>query len=69
MGGSSRKKNIMKYNKNRKIEDSYTLSASTGYVIAVPKIGEDLFRFVTEADKKMYETKREKKSRYLRNDT
>lgn len=62
-------KNIMKYNKNRKIEDSFTLSASTGYVIAVPKIGEDLFRFVTEADKKMYETKREKKSRYLRNDT
>ncbi len=59
-------KNIMKYNK--KTEGGYTLSASTGYVIAVPKIGEDLFRFVTEADKKMYETKREKKSKYLRSD-
>ena len=44
----------------------YSLSASTGYVIAIPKVGEDLFRFVTEADKKMYETKREKKSKYLR---
>lgn len=47
----------------------YCLSASTGYVIAVPKMGEDLFRFVTEADKKMYETKREKKSKYLRADS
>lgn len=56
--------NIEEY--NIKSENKYNLSASTGYVIAVPKMGEDLFRFVTEADKKMYETKREKKSRYLR---
>ncbi|MBR5512483.1 MAG: GGDEF domain-containing protein [Ruminococcus sp.] len=59
-------KKIMEY--NSKNSGGYTLSASTGYVIAVPKIGEDLFRFVTEADKKMYETKREKKSKYLRAD-
>lgn len=58
--------NIKKYNKAY-TENDYTLSASTGYVIAVPKVGEDLFLFVTEADKKMYETKREKKSKYLRN--
>lgn len=60
-------RNINKY--NEKIKCRYTLSASTGYVISVPKIGEDLFRFVTEADKKMYETKREKKSKYLRRDS
>ncbi len=43
------------------------LSASTGFVIAVPKKGEDLFRFVTAADKKMYEMKRKKKlSKHLR---
>lgn len=63
-------KNISRYNKQSKLNldkySEYRLSASTGYVIAIPKIGEDLFRFVTEADKKMYETKREKKSKYLR---
>ncbi len=55
---------IRLYNQNSGNE--YCLSASTGYVIAVPKLDEDLFLFVTEADKKMYETKREKKSKYLR---
>ncbi len=59
-------RNIAIHNANT--DDKYDLSASTGYVIAVPKMGEDLFRFVTEADKKMYETKREKKSKYLRAD-
>lgn len=51
---------------NQTSGNEYCLSASTGYVIAVPKVGDDLFLFVTEADKKMYETKREKKSKYLR---
>lgn len=60
-------KNICLYNNTS--QSDYILSASTGYVIAVPKVDEDLFRFVTEADKKMYETKREKKSKYLRNET
>ena len=57
-------RNIAVY--NAESDNIYDLSAYTGYVIAVPKMGEDLFRFVTEADKKMYETKREKKSKYLR---
>ncbi|MCR4639662.1 MAG: GGDEF domain-containing protein [Ruminococcus sp.] len=39
----------------------FILSASTGYVIAAPKKGEDIFRFVTEADQKMYDVKRKKK--------
>lgn len=57
--------NIVWYNKATSSE--YELSASTGYVIAVPKVGEDLFRFVTDADKIMYETKRKKKlSQHLR---
>ncbi len=52
---------------NNASDNGYELSASTGYVIAVPKMGEDLFRFVTEADKVMYETKRKKKkSKHLR---
>lgn len=52
---------------NKSANNSYELSASTGYVIAVPKMGEDLFLFVTEADKIMYETKRKKKkSKHLR---
>lgn len=45
----------------------YELSASTGYVISVPNPGDDIFRFVTEADKKMYVEKRKKKrSKYLK---
>lgn len=57
--------NIVWY--NNASDKDYELSASTGYVIAVPKMGEDLFRFVTEADKIMYETKRKKKkSKHLR---
>lgn len=45
----------------------FMLSASTGYIITVPVRDEDLFRFVTEADKVMYETKRKKKlSNYLK---
>lgn len=58
--------NICVYNNTNTSKNQYCLSASTGYVIAIPKVDEDLFRFVTEADKKMYETKREKKSKYLR---
>ncbi|MBR6968872.1 MAG: GGDEF domain-containing protein [Ruminococcus sp.] len=55
----------------RRINDSgenpFELSASTGFVIASPKYGEDIFYFVTEADKKMYKEKRKKKlSRYLK---
>lgn len=52
---------------NRTSCHEFMLSASTGYIITVPKKGEDLFRFVTEADKIMYETKRKKKlSNYLK---
>lgn len=52
---------------NVEAKNSFMLSASTGYVIAIPKKGEDLFRFVTAADKKMYEMKRKKKlSKHLR---
>ena len=52
---------------NVEAKNSFMLSASTGFVIAVPKKGEDLFRFVTAADKKMYEMKRKKKlSKHLR---
>lgn len=39
----------------------FILSASTGYVIASPQEGEDIFTFVTEADKQMYDAKRKKK--------
>ncbi len=46
---------------NRAMGNSFMLSASTGYIIAVPEKGEDLFRFVNQADKVMYETKRKKK--------
>lgn len=52
---------------NRENDNSFVLSASTGYVIAVPKKDDDLFRFVTDADKVMYEQKRKKKrSNYLK---
>ena len=45
----------------------FKLSASTGYVIAVPTENEDIFDFVTDADKKMYYEKRKKKlSKYLK---
>lgn len=65
-------------NLTQKIEDNiaeknstscyeFMLSASTGYIITIPEQNEDLFRFVTEADKAMYETKRKKKlSNYLK---
>ncbi len=46
----------------------FVLSASTGYVIDVPKVGEDIFRFVNAADNIMYTQKRKKKpSHYLKN--
>ena len=52
-------------NNIRKVNETgfnpFTLSASMGYVIAVPQENEDLFYFVTEADKKMYTEKRKKK--------
>lgn len=52
---------------NNKKENPFELSASIGYVIATPRPGEDIFYFVTEADKKMYSEKRKKKlSRYLK---
>lgn len=48
-------------------QNPFELSASIGFVIAAPKQGEDIFYFVTEADKKMYNEKRKKKlSRYLK---
>ena len=55
----------------RKINDThknvFTLSASTGYIIKKPKEENDLFKFVTEADKVMYKEKRKKKlSKYLK---
>ena len=53
--------------KNKKSCHEFMLSASTGYIIAVPQKNDDLFKFVTEADKVMYETKRKKKlSKYLK---
>lgn len=52
---------------NEQKSNPYTLSASTGYIISVPKPDDDLFRFVTAADKKMYIEKRKKKrSKYLK---
>lgn len=52
---------------NESMENPFSLSASIGFTIAKPKAGEDLFRFVTEADKVMYEQKRKKKlSNYLK---
>lgn len=56
--------NITKRNESH--TEPFNLAASTGYVIATPKHGMDLFYFVTEADKKMYNEKRKKKSRYLK---
>ena len=57
--------NIKKVNNSKK--NPFELSASTGYFIDIPKQGEDIFYFVTEADKKMYNEKRQKKlSRRLR---
>ncbi len=57
--------NIAAINESKK--NQYELSASTGYTIAVPKPGEDIFRFVTAADNVMYAEKRKKKlSRYLK---
>ncbi len=63
--------NAVIQNNIKHINDSaiypFTLSASAGFVIAKPKIGEDIFYFVTEADKKMYNEKRKKKhSQYLK---
>ena len=46
---------------NADMNNPFMLSASTGYVITVPKPGEDLFRFVSAADQEMYEEKRKKK--------
>ncbi|NLT10024.1 MAG: GGDEF domain-containing protein [Ruminococcus sp.] len=52
---------------NQKQKKPYKLSASTGYVIDIPKPDEDIFRFVTAADNVMYTEKRRKKlSRYLK---
>lgn len=52
---------------NEKKVNPFELSASTGYVIAQPKEEEDIFNFVTAADKIMYNEKRKKKlSRYLK---
>lgn len=52
---------------NKSMENPFKLSASIGYTIAKPHEGEDIFRFVTDADKIMYEQKRKKKlSKYLK---
>ncbi len=60
-------KNITQINESMK--NPFVLSASLGYVIAVPKTGDNIFRFVTEADKVMYEQKRKKKlSKYLKSE-
>ena len=48
---------------NRGGSTPFELSASTGYVIAVPDADSDLFKFVMQADKKMYIDKRRKKQR------
>ncbi|MBR1592352.1 MAG: GGDEF domain-containing protein [Ruminococcus sp.] len=59
------KENIEK--KNSTEDKAYKLSASTGYVIVTPTEKNDIFRFVTEADKIMYKEKRRKKrSKYLK---
>ncbi len=48
-------------------ENPFILSASSGYTIAKPKKGEDIFNFVTDADNMMYAEKRKKKqSRHLK---
>ena len=51
---------------NEKGQNPFVLSASTGYVIANPHPGEDIFDFVTAADQKMYLEKRKKHSKYLK---
>ena len=52
---------------NESMENVFELSASIGYTIATPQEGEDIFRFVTVADKVMYEQKRKKKlTKYLK---
>ena len=52
---------------NKSMANPFSLSASIGFTIAEPRPGEDLFRFVTAADKVMYEQKRKKKlSKYLK---
>lgn len=57
-------RNIEEVNATHK--NPFKLSASAGFVIAKPHKGEDLFHFVTQADKIMYEEKRRKKvSSYL----
>lgn len=57
--------NIERINKSE--INPFRLGASTGFIIATPKEGEDIFNFVTEADKQMYKEKRKKKlSRYLK---
>ena len=52
---------------NNESDDPFELSASTGYIIETPDQHEDIFGFVTDADKVMYRAKRKKKlSRYLK---
>lgn len=48
---------------NHGSDDPFELSASIGYVIAVPDEKSDIFKFVMQADKKMYIDKRSKKHR------
>lgn len=57
--------NIDKFNSTSK--HNFTLSASIGYHISVPKTETNLFQLVTYADKVMYENKKRKKSsQYLK---
>ncbi len=52
--------NIDKINKSG--VNPFALSVSTGFIIATPKEGKDIFYFVTEADKQMYKEKKKKKN-------
>lgn len=59
------KKNIDRINASG--SNPFDLSASIGYIIDIPEEGEDIFNFVTKADKVMYEEKKKKKhSNYLK---
>ncbi len=52
---------------NRRSSSEYTLSASIGYYITVPKEGDDIFNLVTIADNVMYNSKKKRKlSKYLK---
>lgn len=58
-------RNIQKINDEKLYP--FELNASIGYIIDTPELNEDIFHFVTKADKVMYENKRRKKlSKYIK---